>query len=347
MRNPNGYGGICKLGGKRRKPFQVRVTIGWEENEETGQAKQLYKTLGYYKSRPEAMLALATYNKNPNSFNSSTTTFKEIWEAWSKRKFDDKRNKSKALYYSYSAAYKAAKELHDMKFVDIKTAHLPAIIDNCPNRADSLNNIKMLFRQLFQYALQNDIGEKDYSQYVEVEAESNPKLKRVPFSDKERDLLWKSIEVVENVDSILIMIYSGVRPSELLLLETATIDLENRTMMGGIKTEAGKDRIIPINKKILPLIAKRKAEGYDFLISDNGKPLNYNAYYNNYWKPIMSKLNLDHRPHDCRHTCATLLDDAGANKISIKRILGHAVKSVTEKYTHKSVEELKKAIDLI
>lgn len=50
----------------------------------------------------------------------------------------------------------------------------------------------------------------------------------------------------------------------------------------------------------------------------------------------------------CRHTCATLLDNAGANDTAVKRILGHASQGVTKgTYTHKSLHELKKAIDLI
>ncbi|WP_146553674.1 tyrosine-type recombinase/integrase [Rummeliibacillus sp. SL167] len=57
---------------------------------------------------------------------------------------------------------------------------------------------------------------------------------------------------------------------------------------------------------------------------------------------------MTHRPHDCRHTFATLMDNADANKLSIKRIMGHASKDITDKvYTHKDIEQLLKAIDLI
>ncbi len=62
----------------------------------------------------------------------------------------------------------------------------------------------------------------------------------------------------------------------------------------------------------------------------------------------MAQLDLDHKPHDCRHTFATLMDNAGANKVCIKRIMGHASTDITDKvYTHKDIEELKKAVDLI
>ena len=151
------------------------------------------------------------------------------------------------------------------------------------------------------------------------------------------------------IDTILIMIYTGLRIGELLLIKTADVDVANRTMKGGLKTAAGKNRIIPINKKILPFVAKRQAEGHEFLVVNyENKQMKYWNYYEENWKIIMEQLGLEHKPHDCRHTFATLMDNAGANKVSIKRIMGHASKDITDRiYTHKDIEELMKAIDLI
>ena len=50
MRLPNGYGSIYKIGGKRRKPFAVRITTGWEDN-----GKQIIKYLGTFRTRAEAL----------------------------------------------------------------------------------------------------------------------------------------------------------------------------------------------------------------------------------------------------------------------------------------------------
>ena len=49
-----------------------------------------------------------------------------------------------------------------------------------------------------------------------------------------------------------------------------------------------------------------------------------------------------------RHTFASLMDTAGANKLCIKRIMGHASPDITDSvYTHKTIEQLIEAIDLI
>ncbi|WP_162920228.1 LexA family protein [Clostridium fermenticellae] len=59
-------------------------------------------------------------------------------------------------------------------------------------------------------------------------------------------------------------------------------------------------------------------------------------------------LNMKHKPHDCRHTFATLMNNADANPTSIKKLIGHNSFTTTEKiYTHKDIEELRKAIELI
>jgi len=81
--------------------------------------------------------------------------------------------------------------------------------------------------------------------------------------------------------------------------------------------------------------------------SKNKKP-RYDYYYCSIFKPIMQQLDIKHRPHDCRHTFGTLLNNAEANSTSIKNLIGHNSFITTERiYTHKDIEELRKAIDLI
>lgn len=368
MRNPNGYGGVCKLTGNRRKPYMARITVGWAiVDKETGEilntfenmsdieelppntkSRQLYEPIGYFKTGPEALIALAEYNKNPLSLDAITITFKKMYETWFAWKFNPKRKRklSKQSEKSYQASFNASESLHDMKWLDIKTVHMQTVIWGSGNGIQSLNNLKALYNQLYDFALMNDIGTKNYAQFLEVEAEEKEEIHK-PFVIEEISLLWKMADKIDGIDTALIMIYSGLRPSELLLLKTGNIDPENRTMQGGIKTAAGKDRIIPINKKILPLITKRKEEGNEYLICVNKQNITYTDY-RKAWDSMMARLDLKHLPHDGRHTCATMLDNAGANKTAIKRIMGHSVKKdVTDSYTHKDIEELKKAIDLI
>jgi integrase len=154
---------------------------------------------------------------------------------------------------------------------------------------------------------------------------------------------------------ILIGIYSGWRPQELSILKIADIDLENNTMFGGLKTDAGRNRCVPIHSKIRDLIIKRidqaKELESDYLFNDpdsqSGMRMTYDKYRSR-WNKVMGKLKLSHHPHDTRHTFITLAKDAGLDEYIIKLIVGHSIEDVTEKvYTHRTLNQLKEEIELI
>lgn len=343
MRNPNGYGSVYKLKGNRRKPWIVQKTKGWELNEETCIQKRI--TIGYYETRAKAMQALADYNENPYNTETKKLTFKEVYEEFTKVKF----NKiSKGNANCYNLAFKYAEKLQDKILVEIKTRHLQKVIDECTLGYDSKRKIKVLFNQIYKYAMQNDIIQKDYSKYVELK-KTESESTRIPFRKEEIETLFNNVNNMDFIDTILIMIYTGLRIGELLTIKTKDIDIDNRTITGGIKTEAGKNRIIPINKKILTLIEKRIDTKNEYLIvNKKRKKMTYDNYYKKKFIPIMEYFKMTHKPHDCRHTFATLMSNSDANKVAIKKIIGHSSYITTEKiYTHKDIEELKKAIDLI
>ena len=64
MRLPNGFGSVHKLTGNRRKPYRVRITVGWEDANDINRT-QKYKTIGYFATKEEGLIALACFNKNP------------------------------------------------------------------------------------------------------------------------------------------------------------------------------------------------------------------------------------------------------------------------------------------
>jgi integrase len=338
IRLPNGYGGTHKLSGNRRNPWIARKTIGWADD-----GKQIFQVIGYYKGRPEALAALAEFNKNPYSIEVSTVTFAEIFDKWSAEKF---AKTSRSNQNGYNAAYKIAESLHDMKFVEIRKVHMQAVIDGSGKGHGTKRKIKVLFNQLFKFAMQNDIINKDYSSFVELGENTDDSTRR-PFSQDEVDKLWANVNRMDFIDTVLIMIYTGLRPGELIELKSADVNLKERYMRGGLKTKAGKNRVIPISKSILPFIKKRMGNEY-LIVNHEGQQMKYWNYYEEKWKKIMEQLEMQHRPHDCRHTFASIMDSAGANKLCIKRIMGHASKDITDKvYTHKDIEELREAIDML
>lgn len=340
MKNPNGYGSVFKLNGTRRRPWCVRVTVGW-----TDEGKQKYKNIGYYEERTEAMIALAQYNNDPFDLDNNKITFAEVYEKWSAEKFP---KISKSNISGYRASYNKCSSLHNLKFKQLRKMHLQRVINENDHFSYQVRiKIKTLFHQLYKFANENDITEKNYAAFVEV-GEVSTRIDRTPFSPTEIEFLWSKIDM-PYVDTLLIMIYSGLRIGELLDIKCADVDLEQRIMIGGLKTKAGKNRAIPIHKKILPIIEEKLSQGNQYLIvNSQGKKLRYQQFRRRFFAPYMQEFGMSHLPHDCRHTAATMLDNAGVNPVIVKKILGHSSSDVTEKvYTHKSYEQLVEAIDKI
>ena len=278
MRLPNGYGTVYKLSGKRRNPFIVRITVGWDDN-----GKQILKTIGYYTTRQEGLTALAEYNSNPYDIDKGKITFSEVFDKWSNEHYP---KVSDNAIVNYNVAYKYCAPLYTMRFVDLRKSHLQAVVDNSGKAYPTRKLIKTLLNQLSKYAIENDIVDKQYSQFIDV-GKNEGKLKRVPFSQDEINTLFQN-DNFDFVDTVLIMIYSGMRVGELLSLENKNIYLDKRYMIGGIKTEAGKDRIIPINKKIEKYIRKYYNPDNQYLITNfKGEQMKYSNYRREKFDNIM------------------------------------------------------------
>src|SRR5690606_21760603 len=189
---------------------------------------------------------------------------------------------------------------------------------------------------------------RDYSEFVDL-GKNDSGSSRKPFAVDEIKLLWDNVERDEFIKIILILIYTGMRPGEILEVKTEDVNLNERYLRGGFKTEAGTNRLIPIHKDIHVFVEELVLKGQEFLVTNNeNKQMTYHNFYNEHFKKTMEQLELKHKPHDCRHTFATLMDNCGANKLSIKRIMGHASKDITDKvYTHKDIEQLLIAIDML
>lgn len=142
----NGYGSVVKLSEKNK---QVQDMI----------------TIGYAATRAEGLQMLAEYNNNPFDTKAAKMTFSDVYVEWSKRKYP---TVSESNIKGYTAVYKACGTIYNKVFKDIRLVDLQNIIDTCGKNFPTLKKIKVLFNQLYDYALKNDIYNKDYSCFVDV-----------------------------------------------------------------------------------------------------------------------------------------------------------------------------------
>ena len=349
MRLPNGFGSVHQIGGnkRRRNPWRARVQSHIEFDEDTGKATRKYITIGYYATEKEAILALTDYVKNPYTIEAATTTFADVFEMWSAKKYPDL---SKSGVNRYNAAFKHSEALHNMKMRDIRTLHLEKVMMQVQAGHQTQSAVKILWGLLFKYAMEHDIVDKNYADFVSLrDKDEGTKRSAIPNEDIAK--IWKAIDDGdEDAEVAMIYIYTGFRLSELLEIKKENIDVANRIMIGGKKTAAGKDRRVPIHKCILPFIEKRMQGDSEYLITGRGKlegkPLKHSQYTYNHWDKLMDRLGFEeYTPHYARHTCATLLRVAGVEDDLRKLILGHSTTDITDRYTHHPDSMLVEAID--
>lgn len=322
------------MSGNRRKPFGVRITVGFEKG------KQKYKYIGYYEKQTEANLALAEYNKAPFEFDTVNITFKEVYE-----RYIAEETISAPSLRNRKTSFNHCKALYDKKFKDLRRTHLQGVINSLETRT-AKSIVALLFRKMYAFAIANDIVSKDYSLTLNVPSK-NRKAEKSIFTDEEIKKLW-SIRGNINADILLILLYSGMRINELLKLRKEKIFLEENYLIAGSKTEAGKDRYIPIHHKIKPILAEYiNANDTPYLfLGATKKPIRYDSYQRKRFAPLMKKLEMSHTIHETRHTAITRLHNAGANPLAVKRIVGHADET-TEGYTHLEKALLHETINLL
>ena len=335
MRAENGFGSIVKLSGNRRKPYAVRITVGWKDG------KQVRKYLGYYKTQPEALLALAEYHNSGYDVDLSKLTLGEVYDRWIKR---IEPKVSKNVLISHNMAYTRFDRMANTPICKLKADHLQDWMDNIDLSAGSKKRIKSTMIQLWKYAIKNDIVSKNYAETIEI-TEKTEKTGKI-FSKEEIQYLWDNVENPV-VQWILILMYTGMRIGELLDITADTIYLDQRYMIGGSKSEAGIDRVIPIHEAIVPLIQQQLGNAKQLMRDEKGRKLSY-AKALRQFDDLMLRLKWEHKPHDTRKTATSLMHSAGIPIETVRIIIGHSGKGVTERvYLYKTPYELVEEINKI
>lgn len=370
---PNGYGQIRYLGKGRRNPYGVYPPAVEEYDNgkkktppalcyvsewDVGMAVLVSYHAGTYNPGDEIAIEqnmhpdtgngdffsrlVSDYNKKMFNRETNKPTFSEVFKKSYERKFGkeyghtDKKDSSERRII---AAYKNIEVLHDEIFEDITSDQLQDALNATleTHKRSTAESVKLLYNQMYKYAVPNHLVSMNYAEYVSVNAGDDTE-KGEPFSKAELKILWanKNDKIVE---MLLIMCYSGFRIEAYRTLE---VHLKEGYFRGGIKTESGIGRIVPIHSAIMPLVKKRlKREGALL-------PISQNTFRKQMYKTL-EQIGLDrHTPHDCRHTFSKLCEDAEVRENDRKRMMGHAFADITNKvYGHRELEDLREQIEKI
>lgn len=330
IRRGNGEGSIIKLSGKRRKPYAVRVTVGW-----TVEGKQKYKYVSYHEKISEANKALREYLVNPYDLNHKNMTMYDIYQEWEKTS-----KLSDITIRGYRSAFNQSLRLHKKKIRDVRIGDLEdAMYELKPSMQSGYKNV---IQHIYKHAIKFDMIDKNLGDFLTPEKKQAKK--RVPFTKQQIEQI-KAFNH-KYTDIVVILLYTGMRINELLSIEKENVHLQDRYMMGGLKTKAGKDRIIPIHRDIAHIVKRYYESSNKYLVEHKEKPVHYRTFMTIFWKRLQDYLGTDQTPHCTRHTFISQADNCNLNKTVVKKIVGHTTGDVTNDiYTHKGMQQLVYEID--
>lgn len=327
----NGTGCISHLSGNRAKPWMAR------KND---------ICIGTYGTRHEAQKALerltdVTVN---DKFN---MTFAQVYERWHE---EHKRKISESMDQNYRLAYKQCTQLHDMQMRKILRSDYQACIIALEMQGKSkstCNKLRVLLGQLGRWAMEEGITLTNPAEDLNTVAKQ--KSTREIFTEEDIKAIQKS--PLHAADVALILISCGCRPGE--LFSVPLVNCREDHFIGGSKTEAGKNRVIPIGPDGIKAYQKmrRKAmkDGAALLIDGyEGQNKTAPNFTKREWRDLMEEIGRQGiTPYSCRHTFITRAIRAGMELPVLEAIVGHVDRETTKIYTHLHAEDLVEAVQSI
>ena len=357
-RRGNGQGTVYKYGAS----WRCEKTFGFDEK-----GARVYARKSGFKTKTEA-LAFIPLLKDPRTKKtprekSTEITLKSLYDLWLPT-----HKASKSTIGCYTAAFKAFMPVWYNRMQDMDIDDLQECMDEFApkkgtNGKRTLQNAKTCLGLVYKYGMPrgyvpfNASGESNLAKFLKINTGGTTKAK-TGFSSEELETIRNAVGKIPYADYILCNCYLGFRPSAFLMLDAKNYNRQDRSIIGGIKTEAGINRTVTISPKIQPIIDRLTenkisgaifcdASGDAFTLSD----------YRSIFYDVLEQIGVDnpineygvHRitPHSCRHTFATLLKSIQAPDKDKLELIGHNSEEMLRYYQDVSLNDLRKITDKI
>lgn len=338
----NGQGSVYK---DKTGKWVAEFVIGWDQSE-SGKLMKRRRIKKGFATKNEAIAYMPNL-KQELPQQDPNVKFKDLYSKWME---GHEKKVTKSTIDCYKSAYKYFVPLYYQEVAKIRTEHLQKCIDECPHGKRTKENMKALGTSLCRYAMQLDIVDRNYAEYVYIQKEE--RAEKIAFSKEQLDTMWANVGKVPNIEYVLVLCYTGMRLSEMLGAMTKDYNREDGYFITGIKTDAGKNRVITISPKIAGFFNAFGKGKYLF----TGDQLSPKKFRNEMYYPALQALGMDdlkedgthiYTPHCCRHTFATLMKDVNAPATDKQKLIGHSKFEMTAHYTHTDIESLKNITDNI
>lgn len=348
---------------KRGAYWYCQVTTGKKESppidlknpppEAKKPRQMIRKTKGGFKTKAEALAYCSTLAGKKEEPKVTLQQLYDAWEPWYSPRI------ASGTMAGYKSAYAYFSSLSDRNITEITAADLQGCMDACDKGKRTHQNMKVVAGLLWKYA-------KDKHYVAQVESENlytgkGRSKKREALTEKEVELFRNAIGKERYADYIYALCYLGYRPGEFLEIRKGQVFKEGKTyfIREGIKTEAGRDRIIPVHKNIESIIKDRlKVEGTDLLfpmyVFDRkgafcGFKQMTDSYFREFvFKRISGRIGVTEGkvPYSARHTFSNKLKAATGDDIDKAALMGHSDYTFTQThYQTTNTDELKAVVN--
>lgn len=327
LKRANGMGTVYKLQGRRRRPWV---------------AAKKKVILGYYETKTAALEALARMSQ-VDVTERYNWTFQQVFEAWQEEHY---KTLTKAGIATYNRSFAVFAPLHNQKFRALRTADFQAVIDQHMGKTHStVSKYKQLITQMSRWAIREEICTTNFATYVRIPGEKK----------KEKEIFsWEDIEKLradgsETAMIILMLIYTGMRIGELFSLPLS--GYHETYVIAGEKTEAGRNRVIPIHPAgrayFAHFASTADPDADGLLISGYKGNRLVNGFRRRDYYNLLDVLGILRKsPHAARHTFASEARKAGMPPEVLQKILGHANYETTANiYVHTEITQLIAEVD--
>lgn len=328
---PNGTGSVYRRG----KTWECAIVLGYVIQPD-GKRKAIRPTKGGFKTKKEAMEYLPKLKEDRPRL---TPTLYDLWERYQDSKKYTQLSASRKE--KYAIAWRKLERLWFTKIDLLTTFDLQDTVNDQASTFYTARDLKDLLSKLYQMALPDQYVKSNLAEYIEL-PELNAK-KQEAFTAEEIAKLW-----TDYADGnwwtgyILLMIYTGMMPGELLGCQKEFIDWQGKQIRGaGKKTKERKETPIVLADVILPVLS----DLCDHTAGEKLIKINKDNFYQVYYETLQRAGCRRLTPYSCRHTAATSLAMENIPPSVIQKVMRHAKFSTTEKYIHISIDPMLEAVN--
>ena len=359
-----GNGTGCAYWDPVHRYWIAQVIVDWRVSAEDKPLVPVKKTKGGFKTRDKALqycpILKAEYN-GPTAAEMTLQQIYDAWEPWYSPREDP------STMAGYRAAYAYFKKLHETKITEISAGDLQECMDDCPKGKRTHQNMKVIAGLLWKYAKSKHIVSQIESETLYTG--KGQSVKREALTDIEVEKIRQAIGKHRYAEYIYCLCYLGYRPGEMLeLRKDQVIEHKGRLfLVEGKKTDAGRNRTVPVHQKIEAIIRDRLMvpgsnlifPQYSFTKASKKAPVplftGFKQMSDNYFremvfKPICASLGIAEGkvPYAARHTFSNKLKNAAGDDIDKAALMGHSDYTFTQtKYQSTDLDELAAVMDSV